>query len=116
MDPNEYGDEIILHLASNLLEVEIILIPAFRESGCDPVRGITKIQPLLEPRNDPFYLFANSDSSILPPSIAIDDTEMLGEIEVTDVINHEVTEMLGNLEVTEENIGDIQIVVQDRYE
>ena len=62
MDPNEYGDEIILHLASNLLEVEIILIPAFRESGCDPVRGITKIQPLLEPRNDPFYFFAYSDS------------------------------------------------------
>ena len=105
LDPNEYRDEIILHLASNLLEVEIILIPAFRESGCDPVRGITKIQPLLEPRNDPFYLFAYLDSdffsptfpptflpssilppflpsSILPPSIAIDDTEMLGEIEV----------------------------------
>ena len=106
LDPNEYGDEIILHLASNLLEVEIILIPAFRESGCNPVRGITKIQPMLEPRNDPFYLFAYSDSdfisphyesvwpkdptfpptflpsSILPPSIAIDDTEMLGEIEV----------------------------------
>ena len=55
-------------------------------------------------------------SSILPPSIAIDDTEILGEIEVTDVINLEDTEMLGNLEVTEENIGDIQIVVQDRYE
>ena len=104
LDPSEYGDEIILHLASNLLEVEIILIPAFRESGCNPVRGITKIQPMLEPRNDPFYLFAYSDSdfisphyesvwpkdptfpptflpsSILPPSIAIDDTEMLGEI------------------------------------
>ena len=41
---------------------------------------------------------------------------MLGEIEVTDVINLEDTEMLGNPEVTEENIGDIQIVVQDRYE
>ena len=114
----QYGDEIILNLASNLLEVEIILIPAFRESGCDSVRGITKIQPLLEPRNGPFYLFAYSDSdfisphfesvwpkdptfpptflpfSILPPSIAIEDTEMLGEIKVTDVINLEDTETI----------------------
>ena len=65
LDPNEYGDEIILHLASNLLEVEIILIPAFRESGCNPVRGITKIQPMLEPRNNPFYLFAYSDSDFI---------------------------------------------------
>ena len=67
LDPNEYGDEIILNLASNLLEVEIILIPAFRESGCDSVRGITKIHPLLEPRNGPFYLFAYSDSDFISP-------------------------------------------------
>ena len=36
------------------------------------------------------------------------------EIEVTGVINLEDTEMVGNLEVTDENFEDIQIVVQDR--
>ena len=66
LDLNEYRAEII-HLASNLLEVEIILIPAFQESGCNPVRGIMKIQPMLEPRNDPFYLFAYSDSDFISP-------------------------------------------------
>ena len=105
-------------MASNLLEVEVIVIPAFHESGCDPVRGITKIQPLSEARHDPLYMFAFSDSdfisphyesvwpkdptfpptflpfSILPPSIAIEDTEMLGEIKVTDVINLEDTEII----------------------
>ena len=110
--------------------VEIILILAFCESGCDSVRGITKIQPLFETRNGPLYLFAYSDSdfisphyesvwpkdptflpsSILPPSLR---PSSLG-IEVADVINLEDTEMSGNLQVTEENIEDIQIVVQER--
>ena len=109
--------------------MEIIIIPAFNESGCDPVRGITKIQPLSEARHDPLYMFAFSDSdfisphyesvwpkdptfpptflpsSILPPSLR---PSSLG-IEVADVINLEDTDMSGNLQVTEENIEDIQI-------
>ena len=36
LNPNEWGDQIVLHLASNLLKLEIQIIPAFRESASDP--------------------------------------------------------------------------------
>ena len=113
-------------MASNLLEVEVIVIPAFHESGCDPVRGITKIQPLSEARHDPLYMFAFSDSdfisphyesvwpkdptfpptflpsSILPPSLRLSYQSYQG-IEVTEV---QVLQNPGDVEITVENIVD----------
>ena len=46
LDPTTWGDEVVLSLASNLLEVDIIIIPAFRESG-DQVSGVTTVKPLI---------------------------------------------------------------------
>ena len=47
LDPTTWGDEVVLSLASNLLELGIIIIPAFRESGLDLVSGVTTIKPLV---------------------------------------------------------------------
>ena len=33
LDPNKWGDEIVFSLAANLLEIDVVIIPAFRESG-----------------------------------------------------------------------------------
>ena len=41
LDPNEWGDEVVLNIASNLLEVDIKIIPAFQESSCN--RLITRV-------------------------------------------------------------------------
>ena len=40
LDPTTWGDEVVLALASNLLELDIKIIPAFREAGLDPVTGV----------------------------------------------------------------------------
>ena len=45
LNPNEWGDEIVLQLASNLLEVEFEIIPAFKESATDPGADLTVIRP-----------------------------------------------------------------------
>ena len=62
IDPNEWGDEIVLNLVSNLLEVVINVIPAFRESSCNQDKGFTIISPLNSAKHDPLFLFAFSDS------------------------------------------------------
>ena len=38
-----YGDQVALTLASNVLGVDIVIIPAFRESSVHPGLGITVI-------------------------------------------------------------------------
>ena len=62
IDPNEWGDEIVLNLVSNLLEVVINVIPAFRVSSCNQDKGFTIISPLNSAKHDPLFLFAFSDS------------------------------------------------------
>ena len=56
LNPNEWGDQIVLHLASNLLELEIQIIPAFRESASDPGTGLTIIEPHITTANIYFPL------------------------------------------------------------
>ena len=41
-----YGDEVALTLASNVLGVDIVIIPAFRESSVHPGLGITVIKSI----------------------------------------------------------------------
>ena len=68
LNPNEWGDQIVLHLASNLLEVEIQIIPAFRESASDPGTGLTIIEPhITTARHGKIYIFHFSESDFLSP-------------------------------------------------
>ena len=61
MDPNEWRDEVVLNIASNLLEVDIKIIPAFKESSCN--EGFTIIKPLNNAKHDPLFLFSFSESN-----------------------------------------------------
>ena len=68
LNPNEWGDQIVLHLASNLLELEIQIIPAFRESASDPGTGLTIIQPhITTARHGKIDIFHFSESDFLSP-------------------------------------------------
>ena len=93
LNPKEWGDETVLVLASELLQLDIQIIPAFGE--------VTIIKSSSESSNkQPLYLFHCSEvdfysahyqsvlpslpvsqSPSLPPSFSLDD------IEVTDVIS-----------------------------
>ena len=62
LDPKTWGDEVVLALTSNLLELDIIIIPAFRQAGLDPVSGVTTIKPLVPPKHQAIHLFQFSES------------------------------------------------------
>ena len=125
LNPNEWGDEIVLQLASNLLEVEFEIIPAFKESATDPGAGLTVISPhITTARHGKVYLFLFSESdfspahyqsvwprqesselpsqnlSCSPPSLQLD-------IHETEVVQMESE---STMEVTEENIENIEII------
>ena len=62
-DPSQWGDEVALNLASNVLGVDIVIITAFRESAIDDkVHGLTITKSLEKPRYGPLYLFLFSES------------------------------------------------------
>ena len=65
LDPTTWGDEVVLALASNLLELDIKIIPAFREAGLDPVTGVTTIKPLVCARHQAIHLFQFSESDFI---------------------------------------------------
>ena len=58
-----WGAEFVLHLESNLLQVDIHIIP---ESSCN--KGVTVIKPLQPPTNQkqPINLFFFADSNFRP--------------------------------------------------
>ena len=128
LNPKEWGDETVLVLASELLHVDIQIIPAFGEvtiiksssessqkqlfslfyfSEVDFYSGhYQSVKPSLPVSNSPSL--AASFSPSLPISFSLDD------IEVTDVISLDQHDhQLEELELTEETIQDIQIVVTD---
>ena len=65
LDPTTWGKQVVLALASNLLELDIIIIPAFREAGLDPVTGVTTIKPLVCARHQAIHLFQFSESDFI---------------------------------------------------
>ena len=70
LDPTTWGDKVVLSLASNLLEVDIIIIPAFRESG-DQVTGVTTVKPLIHAKHQPIHLFHFSEYDFTSPHYEI---------------------------------------------
>ena len=131
LDPTTWGDEVVLALASNLLELDIKIIPAFREAGLDPVTGVTTIKPLVCARHQAIHLFQFSESdfisahyeSVFPRTD--DDFEVTGmsippAFELTDEISNMTGEISNMTEedirncqflMTEESIRDILVVV-----
>ena len=119
LNPKEWGDETAVVLASELLHVDIQIIPAFGE--------VTIIKSSSESSNKQlFSLFHfskvdfysahyQSVQASLPvshcPSLPTSFT--LDEIEVTDVISFNQQDHQLGLELTEETIRDVQIVVTD---
>ena len=58
----EWGDEVFIHLAANVLSLDIIVIPAFRESSIQQGLGITVIKCFEKPHHKPVFLFCFSES------------------------------------------------------
>ena len=68
LNPTEYGDEVVLNLVANLLEVDICVIPAFRESSIHPSLGVTVIKFMKETVHKPIFLAAFSESDFVSPN------------------------------------------------
>ena len=125
LNPNEWGDEIVLQLASNLLEVEFEIIPAFKESATDPGAGLTVIRPhITTARHGKVYLFLFSESDFSPahyqsvwprqesselPSqnLSCSPPSLQPDIHVTEVVQMESE---STMEVTKDNIENIEII------
>ena len=120
LNPKEWGDETVLVLASELLQVDIQIIPAFGE--------VTIIKSSSESSNkQPLYLFHFSEvdfysahyQSVLPslpvslPTPSLPPSFSLDDIEVTDVISFDQQDHQLELELREEPSRDVQIVVTD---
>ena len=116
LDPTTWGDEVVLSLASNLLELDIIIIPAFRQAGLDPVSGVTTIKPLVPPKHQAIHLFQFSESdfisahyeSVFPRT----DMSIPPAFELTDEISSMTEEDIRNCQflITDESIQDIVVV------
>ena len=124
LDLTTWGDEVVLALASNLLELDIKIIPAFRESGLEPVSGVTNIKPLLPAKHPSIHLFHFSESdfmsahyqSVFPRTeddCEVTDMSIPPAFEVTDEISSMTEEDIRNCQflIDDETIRDIQVVV-----
>ena len=95
LDPTTWGDEVVLALASNLLELDIKIIPAFRESGLEPVSGVTTIKPLLPAKHPSIHLFHFSESDFKSAHYQSVFPRTEDDFEVTD------------MSITKENHGSL---------
>ena len=68
LNPTEYGNEVVLNLVANLLEVDICVIPAFRESSIHSSLGVTVIKFMKETVHKPIFLAAFSESDFVSPN------------------------------------------------
>ena len=113
-----YGDEVALTLASNVLGVDIVIIPAFRESSVHPGLGITVIKSIKKPQYDPLYMFLFSESDFKEPHYQsvrpIDDDNVLVTFlkENLEIRDCNMTEA-SCLELTEESLDNIPVDVID---
>ena len=124
LNPKEWGDETVLVLATELLHVDIQIIPAFGE--------VAILKSSSESSNkQPLWLFHFSEVDFysphyqsvkpLPVSLPVSlptslpTSFSLDDIEVTDVFSFDQDHFDHQLELelTEETIRDVQIVVTD---
>ena len=124
MIPTTWGDDVVLQLASNLLEADIHIITAFPSYQDSCNNGVTIIKPIdITTQRQPIYLFLYSESdfvsahyqSVLPsflPSLPPSLPSQF-DFEVTEVFSLD-NNLMSELEITEESIRDVQVVVTDQ--
>ena len=126
LNPTEYGDEVVLNLAANLLEVDICVIPVFRESAIHQSLGVSVIKCLKETVHKPLFLAAFSESDFISPHYQSvfprsENNDLIGRISLPlPSPSLPPPESLAPLEdevfvLTEENINDVPIVVTDDH-
>ena len=111
--PRVMGDEVVLQLASNLLEVDIHVISAFPSLHNN---GVTIIKPVdFESQKQPIYLFLFPKSDFEPAHYqsVVPSFSLPLEFEVSEMFSFDNKLMFGK-EITEESIRDVQVVVTDQ--
>ena len=115
MNPLTWGDEVVLQLTSNLLEVDINIITAFND--------VTIIKPMnvtSSGQKQPIYLFLFSESdfesahyqSVCPSSLP-SSLPFSQDVVVTEVFSfNQDNPLTSDLEITD--IRDLQVVVADQ--
>ena len=120
----EWGDDVALQLATNVLGVDIILVPAFKESAQIRNPGITIIWSREKSKYEPFYLFYYSESdfssphfqSIFPRSsdnllkTYLRQNDDRGSLSLPLSLTHSASAMIN---LTEESLQDIPIVMDN---
>ena len=78
---------MVLALASNLLELDIIIIPAFRKASLDPVSvsGVTTIKPLVGAKHQAIHLFQFLESDFISAHYESVFPRTDDDFEVTDM-------------------------------
>ena len=115
MNPSTWGDEVVLQLTSNLLEVDINIITAFND-----VTIIKPIDVTSSSQKQPIYLYLFSESdfesahyqSVWPSSLP-SSLPSSQDVVVTEVFSFNLDNpLMSDLEITD--IRDLQVVVADQ--
>ena len=107
-DPNEWGDDVALQLASNVLRVDIVLITAFHESAVHKDLGLTIIKSQEKSIPEPLYLFYYSESDFSSAHF-----QSIFPRCADNVVKTYLTSLTPSL--TEESLQDIPIVLDSQY-
>ena len=62
-----WGDDVFLQLTSNILEVDLVIVPAFKETAVHQGLGFTLVTSFKKPSHGPLYLFHYSESDFASP-------------------------------------------------
>ena len=62
-----WGDDVFLQLTSNILQVDLVIIPAFKETAVHQGFGFTLITSFKKPSLGPLYLFHFSEGDFESP-------------------------------------------------
>ena len=116
--PNEWGDDVALALASNVLGVDIILIPAFKESAQNRDLGITIIWCIKKTKHEPLYLFYYSESDFSSPHFQSIFPRSSDNVVKQYLVQNDDRGSLTDsasvvVNLTEESLQDIPIVMDD---
>ena len=63
----EFGDEIFLQLAANILNRDIIIIPVFRDEAHIQALGFTVIKSATSNNHEPLFLLSYTESRFTSP-------------------------------------------------
>ena len=67
MKDGYWGDDVFLQLTSNILEIDLVIVPAFKETAVHQGLGFTLVTSFKKPSHGPLYLFHFSESDFASP-------------------------------------------------